>query len=104
MSTTFQLSVFNCLKWVFTIDPGPQFCTPFPAHKFDYLFEKAEKPEWNEPALDFNGNSWLFFQVCSEGGPIVMSDVDSHPDATLKKETGVVGICLLVVELNSHPS
>ena len=45
-----------------------------------------------------------FLPVCSEGGPIVMSDLGSHPDATLKKQTEVVEIGLLVVELNSHPS
>ena len=32
------------------------FCTPFPAHKFDQLFEKVEKPEWDEPAPGYNDN------------------------------------------------
>src|SRR2546421_10352543 len=39
-----------------TIDPGPHFCMPFPAHEFDCLFEKVEKPKWDKPTLDFNGN------------------------------------------------
>ena len=39
-----------------TIDFEPHFCTPFPAHKFDQLFEKAEKPEWDEPAPGYNDN------------------------------------------------
>jgi hypothetical protein len=32
-----------------TIDFGPHFCTPFPAHEFDQLFEKVEKLEWDKP-------------------------------------------------------
>ena|SRR5438045_9360726 len=39
-----------------TIDTGPHFCKPFPADEFDHIFEKAEKPEWHESTLDFNGN------------------------------------------------
>src|SRR5437764_12460276 len=37
-------------------DSGLHFCRPFPAHEFDHLFEKAEKPEWRKPAPDFNGS------------------------------------------------
>src|SRR4051812_40103140 len=39
-----------------TVDFGPRFCKPFPAHEFNQLFQKIEKPKWPKPALDFNGN------------------------------------------------
>jgi len=39
-----------------TTDSGPRFCTPFPAHEFDLLFDRAEKQSWDTPTLDFNGN------------------------------------------------
>ena len=39
-----------------TIDSGPHFCMPFPADEFDQLFENVEKPEWDLPAPDINGN------------------------------------------------
>ena len=45
-----------------TVDFGPRFCTPFPAHEFDQLFEKAEKLEWDKPAaLGYNDNFYEGF-------------------------------------------
>src|SRR5437764_4299559 len=35
-----------------TIDFEPRFCKPFPAQKFDELFEKTEKDEWASALAD----------------------------------------------------
>ena len=35
-----------------TIDFEPRFCKPFPAQKFDELFEKMEKDEWASARAD----------------------------------------------------
>ena len=55
-----DLSTFGIQLFQMSLRPEDttdlNFCTPFPAHKFDELFEKVEKPEWNKPAPDYNDN------------------------------------------------